>query len=531
MLRITRHFAVILAISIALAQETIHRASLSGRVTDPSGAVVEDAHILTRHVDTNVTQTVTTDSEGRFRLTYLKVGPYEIKVRRPGFADSVRALNLGVGSAYELAFTLSVGATETNVTVVSESAVLEAARSQIAGTVTQTEVRNLPLNGRNFLDLALLIPGVSPTNTGSNQLFAETSSVPGQGISVGSQRNFSNSFIVDGLSANDDAAGLSGVVYGLDTVQEFQVVTSGGQAELGRALGGFINVVTKSGTNTLHGDLYGYFRNHRFNAANPLSNAKLPMTQAQYPASLGGPLAADRTFYFGNFEQRQLNQSGLIIISPANVNIINNRLNAINFPGARVSTGIYPNPLHTTTALAKLDHQFSTRDQFTVRYSLYNLASCHARGAGALNDASASSSVDTADQTIAASNILTLSPRTVNETRGQVTYSDFAAPPTETGPNVSIAGIATFGRFGSSPTGRLNKLYEIVDNISHQAGAHAVRAGFNFLYNDITITFHRNIKGSYAFSSLANFLTGTYNNAGFAQTFGCLTILGEYAGG
>src|SRR4029434_5961185 len=105
---------------------------------------------------------------------------------------------------------------------------LESARSQISGTVRQSEVRNVPLNGRNFLDLALLIPGVSPTNTGSNQLFAETSAVPGQGISVGSQRNFSNSFIVDGLSANDDAAGLSGIYYGLDTVHEVQVVTSGG---------------------------------------------------------------------------------------------------------------------------------------------------------------------------------------------------------------------------------------------------------------------------------------------------------------
>jgi hypothetical protein len=129
---------------------------------------------------------------------------------------------------------------------------------------------------------------------------------------VSSQRNFSNSFIVDGLSANDDAAGLSGIFYGLDVVNEFQVVTSGGQAEFGRALGGYMNVITKSGTNGLHGDLYGYFRNSRLNAANALSNTVLPLTQAQYGASLGGPVFRDRTFYFVNFEQRELNQSGLI---------------------------------------------------------------------------------------------------------------------------------------------------------------------------------------------------------------------------
>jgi hypothetical protein len=161
--------------------------------------------------------------------------------------------------------------------VSGEREVLEAARTQVAGTVAQAEIGNLPVNGRNFLDVALLVPGVSPTNTASNQLFAETSAVPGQGLSINSQRNFSNSYIVDGLSANDDAAGLSGMFYGFDVVQEFQVVTSGGQAEFGRALGGYVNVVTKSGTNVMRGDLYGYFRNQRFNAANPLSRQVLPM--------------------------------------------------------------------------------------------------------------------------------------------------------------------------------------------------------------------------------------------------------------
>src|SRR5262249_48873201 len=149
----------------------------------------------------------------------------------------------------------------------------------------QSEVKSVPLNGRNFLDLALLVPGVSPANVGSTQLFAETSAVPGQGLSVGSQRNFSNSFIVDGLSANDDAAGLSGIPYGVDTVDQFQVVTAGGQAELGRALGGYISVVTKSGTNVIHGDVYDYIRDDRFNAANALTGTTLPMSQQQFGAS------------------------------------------------------------------------------------------------------------------------------------------------------------------------------------------------------------------------------------------------------
>ena len=148
----------------------------------------------------------------------------------------------------------------------------------------------------------------------STQLFPETSAVPGVSLSVGSQRNLSNNFIVDGLSANDDAAGLSGITYGVDAVEQFQVVTSGAQAELGRALGGYVNVVTKSGTNVLHGTVYDYLRDDRFNAKNALSGTKLPMNQAQYGGSLGGPLVANRTFYFANVEQRRLDQTGLATI-------------------------------------------------------------------------------------------------------------------------------------------------------------------------------------------------------------------------
>jgi len=218
----------------ASAQESINYASISGRVTDPTGAVVQGAQIEAKQLDTNLTSTARTDRDGRFRFSYLKVGRYQISLHQQGFADVTRTVTLTVGAAFELPVSLAIGANQANVTVNGDATILESARSQIAGTVSQTDVSSLPLNGRNFLDLALLVPGVSPTNTASNQLFAETSAVPGQGLSVGSQRNFSNSFIVDGLSANDDAAGLSGIFFGLDVVQEFQVVTSGGQAELGR---------------------------------------------------------------------------------------------------------------------------------------------------------------------------------------------------------------------------------------------------------------------------------------------------------
>ena len=507
------------------AQQSIDYASVGGRVSDPSGALIVGADVTARHTETNVSDATVTGVDGRFRFPYLRVGPYEITVRHPGFQEATRTLTMTAGSAFELPLTLSVGGVDARVTVTGDTAILEASRSQIAGTVSEPEVRSLPMNGRNFLELALLVPGVSPTNVASTQLFPETSAVPGMSLSVASQRNLSNNFIVDGLSANDDAAGLSGMTYGVDAVEQFQVVTSGAQAELGRALGGYVNVVTKSGTNVAHGTLYDYIRDDRFNENNALSGAKLPMDQAQYGGSLGGPLVSSRTFYFTSLEQRRLDQTGLSTISDANVGAINARLAAVGYRGPLMATGLYPNPVDTTNLLGKVDHRLSGRDQFSVRFSLYDVAAENSRGAGGLSAPSASSALDNRDQAMALSNTLTLSSRTVLETRAQVAHGDLRAPATDAvGPAVSIAGVASFGTSSNSPTRRVNRLYQVVNNLSHHAGAHALRGGIDFQYNDDQITFPRAVRGSYAFSSLANFLAGVYNNAGFTQTFGASEV-------
>ena len=504
----------------ASAQESINYASLAGRVTDPQGASIAGAQVTARHTGTNVKASVVTEQDGRFRFPFLKVGAYDVDVRAPGFKAFTRPLTLNVGAAFQLPIGLEVGGLEERVTVSGESATVETARSQIAGTISSTEVAGLPMNGRNFLDLALLVPGVSPTNTASTQLFAETSAVPGQGLSVASQRNFSNSFIVDGVSANDDAAGLSGIPLAVEAVDQFQVVTSSGQAELGRALGGYVNVVTRSGTNALHGSAYEFLRDDAFNAANPLLGRTLPMRQHQYGLSVGGPIVRDRTFFFANVEQRDLSQSGLTTISDASVATINARLAATGYPGSPVATGVYPSPVHSTLGLAKLDHQAGSH-QMSFRYNLYLVSADNSRGAGGLGAPSGSAGLDNSDHAVAFSDTWALSSRTVNETRVQFTRGDLQALPTDPiGPAVNIPGVASFGTLSGSPWRRVNKLFELVDTVSHQAGSHALRAGADFLYNDDTITYPRSVRGAYTFSSLANFLAGTYNNAGFTQTFG-----------
>ena len=521
-IRVVLAFACLLTlVGPSDAQQTVDVASISGRVVDTTGGVIPGVTITATQLDTNVLTSAVTDQEGRFRFPYLRVGPYSIVATLSGFVDATRRLTLGIGAAYELPLTLAPAGLETTVNVSAETPVLEGARSQIAATVPETEVKALPMNGRNFLELALLVPGVSPTNIASTQLFPETSAVPGISISVGSQRNLSNNFVVDGLSANDDAAGLSGITYGVDAIEQFQVITSGAQAELGRALGGYINVVTKSGTNRLRGTIYDYVRDDSFNGKNALSGTRLPMDQSQFGGSLGGPLKKDRTFYFGNVEQRLLDQTGLATIADTDVAVINARLDAVGYPGPRITTGIYPNPADTTNVLVKMDHQVSRRDQFSVRYSRYAVTATNSRGAGGLSAPTASSDLDNLDQAFAIGNTLILTPRTVMETRAQFARGDLEAPPSDLiGPAVSIAGVASFGTSSSSPTGRLNRLFQIVNNLSHQRGAHAFRAGVDFLYNDDLIVYPRSVRGSYTFSSLANFLSGTYNNAGFSQTFG-----------
>jgi hypothetical protein len=528
MTRISRLALAALLVASAtpvLAQQSVDNASVSGRVTDASGGVVAGALVTDRHIETNVSRTVLTDTDGRFRFPYLKVGPHEITVSLRGFADVTRSLMLTVGSAFELPVQLRVEAAAEVVVVAGDVTLLEAARSQISGTISETEVQNLPMNGRNFLDVALLVPGVSPTNIGGTNVFQETSAVPGPGLSIGSQRNLSNNFIVDGLSANDDVNGQSGVPYGVDAIAEFQVVTSGGQAELGRALGGFVNVITKSGTNAHRGDLYGYFRDERFNAPNALTGDKLPMTHANFGAAFGGPLAQDRTFYFVNFEKRNLDQSGLVTISPANVAAINARLDQVRYNGQRISTGVYPATTDVINVFAKVDHEVSANDRLSFRYSLYDLVATNPRSVGALSATTASTGLDNRDQAFAISNVAILTQRTVLETRAQFVHSNLEAPPADpSGPAVNIAGVAVFGTSFNNPTARQNKMYQLVNNLSHQSGSHAFRAGVDFLYNDDAITFPRAERGAYSFSSLNNFLNGVYNNGGFTQTFGTSAV-------
>ena len=507
------------------AQQTVDVGSVSGRVVDEMQMPIAGVAVAATHRLTNVTSTTATDDDGRFRFPYLRIGVYEVKASLVGFTDAAKHLGVSAGSAFEIAMMLKVANLQETITIIDEAPLIDTARTQVAATISQAEVEALPMNGRNFLDLALLTPGVAPANIASTQLFPETSAVPGTTLSVGSQRNLSNNFVVDGLSANDDAAGLSGITYGVDAIEEFQVITSGAQAEFGRALGGYVNVVTRSGSNMLRGTVYDFVRDDALNARNALSGTKLPMDQSQFGASLGGPLRKNRTFYFGNVEKRLLDQTGLTTITDPNVGAINARLQATGYGGPAVATGIYPNPVDSTNALVKIADYYRAGNQISARYSRYGVSSDNSRGAGGLSAPSASAGLDNTDQVLALAHTIVVSPRAFFETRAQFAHGDLAAPPTDPiGPAVSIAGVASFGTSSGSPTARVNRMYQVVNNFAIVADSHSLRAGVDFLYNADDITYPRSSRGSYTFSSMTNFQSGIYNNSGFAQTFGATGV-------
>ena len=504
----------------AIAQQNVTSGAVSGRIEDSRGAVVGGATVTATNPETNQRLTTTSDAEGRYRFPYLRTGDYDLTFEASGFAAVTKRLTVLVGQSLELAVKLEVAGLSANVNISNADVpLIETVRTQITETIHPREITDLPLNGRNYLDLAVLVPAVSPTNTGSNQRFAETSAVPGQGISIAGQRNLYNSFIVDGVSANDDAADLTGTYYSEEVIDQFQVVTSGGIAEFGRASGGVVNILTRSGTNDLRGSFYGFFRNQRFDARNPLAPTKDPLTQAQYGASASGPLRRERTFFFTNFEQTRRNYSAVITIAPPAVNLINNRLRATNYPGSPIETGVVPASFDTTNFFARIDHRINHHNQLSARYSLYHIDAVNSRTVGGLNAISRGSGLNDTDQTLQVANVTTLSSRTVNEARFQFTNSRLDAPVNDTvGPAAGISGVANFGTATFSPLARDINLFEAVDNVSTQVGDHSLKAGGSFLYNRLDILFPGAFQGVYNFTSLNNFLNGAYST--FQQAFG-----------
>ena len=503
----------------ARAQQAMASASVGGTVADRVGGVIPSVAVRIVNRETNVAQETTTDIQGKFRFLAVPVGGYRLTAALAGFVTRQVDFTLIVGQTVDLRVRLDVAGFNETVSVVEPPLLVDTTRTQVASAITPHEIQTLPLNGRNYLDLALLAPNVSRTNTRSNERFAETSAVPGTGISIAGQRNLANTFIVDGLSANDDAADLAGTSFGEEVIREFQVITTGGVAEFGRASAGVLNIATRSGTNNFNGGGYGFFRNGRWDARNALATRKDPLAQSQFGATLAGPVARNRTFFFANVERAVQEKEGVVTISSGNVSAVNTALARFGYSGPAIETGEFLTGYRSTNVFGRIDHLLAMASRLQVRYSLYDVASENARGVGGLNTVTRGTRLDNADQTVAVGWQFAPSSRTLNDLRAQWTRSDLDAPPNDlVGPAVLVSGVANLGNASSSPIGRELSVVQVADTLTASRGRHIIKAGADLLYNRLDILFPGAIQGSYTFTSLANLEGGAYQQ--FQQAFG-----------
>ena len=291
----------ILLVCAASAQQIT--GSIRGTATDPSGAIVRDAIVTATQVETERTRTAVTDHDGNYVILELPVGHYRIEVTGKGFQKYVQeGISLSVNETLSVPVHLAVGAETEKVVVTAEAQLIQGTVTSLGKTVLQQELLDLPLDGRNFSQLGLLQPGVVPLTPGLQE--AGGSLRAGQAYAVNGQRPESNNFLIDG------ASNFNGVDAGfvlkppVDAISEFRILTHGANAEFGHSTGSTTNIITRSGSNQIHGAVWEFLRNDVADAANAFGfNGKVePLKQNQFGASIGGPIRKDKTFLFGYYE-------------------------------------------------------------------------------------------------------------------------------------------------------------------------------------------------------------------------------------
>jgi Carboxypeptidase regulatory-like domain len=313
-------FALILFLLACGREASAQQASITCRITDGKEAVIAGAGVKITNLDTGITRQVGTNSEGFFTAPFLQPGAYRVTVEANGFKTATRdGVKLTLNQVARTDFALEPGEVTQTVNITAEAAVLQTDSATLGTAITGKLVQELPLNGRNYIQLALLAPGVSPgppnglaTGTRPDDRRLNSS------YSVNGQDPVVNNNMIDGMDNNERVIGTIGVRPSIDAIQEFVVQTNLYSAEISRTSGGVVNILTKSGTNNFHGSLFEFLRNDKFDANgnyNFTGGATLPKQkyrQNQFGGSIGGPIRKDRTFFFGDYEALKIRQ-GLAI--------------------------------------------------------------------------------------------------------------------------------------------------------------------------------------------------------------------------
>ena len=302
--------ALVLILAIPHSASAQATATLNGVVRDSSGAVIPQATVTLKNTDTSTERESLTNDSGLYVFVSVPPGEYALKVTKDGFTTATQAgLHVLVNQASTQDFTLRVGSTQQSVEVEASAVNLETGNATLGSVIESKQVRDLPLNGRNFTQLLSLTPGVSPVSVAQNSGGAQAAPL-GSFVfpAVSGQSNRSNYFLLDGIDNTDQVFTTYAVAPILDDIQEFKVQSHSDEAQFGGVLGGIVNVVSKSGTNNFHGTAWEFFRNTVLDAKNPLKGVASKLEQNQFGANFGGPVilpfynGRNKTFFFGSYE-------------------------------------------------------------------------------------------------------------------------------------------------------------------------------------------------------------------------------------
>ena len=508
-------------------------ATLSGRVTDASGGSVAKATVTIINAATAFTRTVQSSDTGEYAIPALPAGEYKVSAEFTGFRKQAKEISLQVGQAAELDFTLTPGSVEQKVEVEATSELAEPTRTQVSTVITERQIVNLPVNGREFIDFALLSPAVAigDTTSGSTDVIVE----PVTKLSFAGQNIHYNFIAVDGA---DDVSTASGIQRGTppqESVQEFRVINTDYSAEFGRATAGIVNIITRSGTNEWHGTLYEYFRNNKMDAINLLqATGAHVLRQNQVGGAIGGPIQKDKSFLYANYEVQRRGESPFYNSAVlANIKFINEvKTNVYGLP-AEPNLGSVLRTNDTDNGFLRFDHNFSEKENMYVRYFVND--------GRLLNQSPLNNGFDLPsayknnfyrDQSIAGMLASVLTPKLVNELRMQFARRSFDFPTVSTQPHLELSNIFTTGVNRGNPDFYRESRYELVDNVTSSHDKHTLSFGGNFNFVKTTESFPLFYPFEADFANLGAFLGNDFNPAFPPASVGpqCVSAAGDPGG-
>ena len=482
---------------------------MDGAVSDSSGGRIPGARVTVREVSTHQIRETSTAMDGSFHIAQLPPGTYEVSASQPGFGPYRHAgVNLALGSTVRLDITLQSESVNTQVTVTAQPPAIDPSQTSVATAVDTERIEELPVESRNYLNFALLAPGVaaSAAQPGKQPLGA----LPDSGFTFGGLRGRSNNVTIDGLDNNDEYVGSSRTELSLETVQEFQVVNAGLSAETGGASGGSINVITRVGVNSVHGDAFVFAENGSLNARNPFeTESATPMLHKHRTGvALGGPIVKDRTFYYAAFEQEHNRALEDSYLSPALVSAINRIVGAHT-----VTDNFFPTSRAETEASVKVNHQLTPRNSVMLRWAFTdNREAGDAFNNLGWTDPSARGSSFTRDNAVVGALTTVFDPKSVGDFRFQFADRQAVVRTNDaTGPGIDIAGLIEFGRPWEGNGRRTEQHEQTTYTYTRSEGHHLLKAGATYNRVSLDAAVADGFGGLYIYPTLADFAAGRFN--------------------